>query len=94
MQGERHVPLPFNGQRDQCERSSFISPFAYLGSIQIERVAARLGRDVEWKPVLIGVTIVVSFPIVHQMELSNGHDNVDTLRGGDSPITEVHSPPP
>ena len=35
-----------------------ISPFAYLGSIQIERVAARLGRNVEWKPVLIGVTIL------------------------------------
>ena len=35
-----------------------ISPFAYLGSIQIERMAARLGRSVEWKPVLIGVTIL------------------------------------
>ena len=35
-----------------------ISPFAYLGSIQIERLAARLGRSVEWKPVLIGVTIL------------------------------------
>src|SRR6185503_4957871 len=35
-----------------------ISPFAYLGSIQIERVAARLGRSVEWKPVLIGITIL------------------------------------
>jgi 2-hydroxychromene-2-carboxylate isomerase len=35
-----------------------ISPFAYLGSIQIERAAARLGRNVEWKPVLIGVTIL------------------------------------
>ena len=35
-----------------------ISPFAYLGSIQIERLAARLGRSVEWKPVLIGITIL------------------------------------
>lgn len=35
-----------------------ISPFAYLGSIQIERLAERLGRSVEWKPVLIGVTIL------------------------------------
>ena len=35
-----------------------ISPFAYLGSIQIERLAARLNRQVEWKPVLIGVTIL------------------------------------
>jgi 2-hydroxychromene-2-carboxylate isomerase len=35
-----------------------ISPFAYLGSIQIERSAARLRRRVEWKPVLIGITIL------------------------------------
>src|SRR5690242_13895891 len=35
-----------------------ISPFAYLGSIQIERLAARLNRPVEWKPVLIGITIL------------------------------------
>jgi 2-hydroxychromene-2-carboxylate isomerase len=35
-----------------------LSPFAYLGSIQIERLAARLNRQVEWKPVLIGVTIL------------------------------------
>jgi 2-hydroxychromene-2-carboxylate isomerase len=35
-----------------------ISPFGYLGSVQIERLATRLGRQVEWKPVLIGVTIL------------------------------------
>lgn len=35
-----------------------ISPFAYLGSIEIERVARKLGREVEWKPVLIGITIL------------------------------------
>lgn len=36
----------------------FISPYAYLGSTQIEAVAARHGRAVDWKPVLIGVTIM------------------------------------
>jgi 2-hydroxychromene-2-carboxylate isomerase len=35
-----------------------VSPFAYLGSVEIERVAARLGRKVEWRPVLIGITIL------------------------------------
>jgi 2-hydroxychromene-2-carboxylate isomerase len=35
-----------------------ISPFGYLGSVQIERLAARFERQVEWKPVLIGVTIL------------------------------------
>ncbi len=36
----------------------FISPFAYLGSVAVERLAARLGREVEWRPVLIGITIL------------------------------------
>ena len=35
-----------------------VSPFAYLGSVEIERLAARLGREVEWRPVLIGITIL------------------------------------
>ena len=35
-----------------------VSPFAYLGSVEIERAATRLGRAVEWKPVLIGITIL------------------------------------
>jgi 2-hydroxychromene-2-carboxylate isomerase len=36
----------------------FISPYGYLGSTQIDRLAARYGREVDWKPVLIGVTIL------------------------------------
>ena len=36
----------------------FISPYAYLGSTQIDAVAARHGREVDWKPVLIGITIM------------------------------------
>lgn len=36
----------------------FISPFAYLGSVAVERLAARLGRDVAWRPVLVGITIL------------------------------------
>jgi 2-hydroxychromene-2-carboxylate isomerase len=36
----------------------FISPYAYIGSTQIEAVAARHGRTVEWRPVLIGITIM------------------------------------
>ena len=36
----------------------FISPYAYLGSTQIEAIAARHGRTVNWRPVLIGVTIL------------------------------------
>lgn len=36
----------------------FISPFAYLGSVAVERLATRIGREVEWRPVLIGITIL------------------------------------
>jgi 2-hydroxychromene-2-carboxylate isomerase len=36
----------------------FISPYAYIGSTQIEAIAARHGRAVEWRPVLIGITIM------------------------------------
>ena len=36
----------------------FISPYAYIGSTQIEALAARHGRTVNWRPVLIGVTVM------------------------------------
>ena len=36
----------------------FISPFGYLGSIAIERVAAKHGRAVDWRPILLGVTVL------------------------------------
>jgi len=35
-----------------------LSPFAFIGSVEIERVAARHGRRVDWRPVLIGVTVL------------------------------------
>lgn len=36
----------------------FISPYAYIGSTQIEAVAARHGRTVNWRPVLLGITVM------------------------------------
>lgn len=35
-----------------------ISPFGYLGSVLIERLAAKHGREVDWRPVLIGITVL------------------------------------
>ncbi len=35
-----------------------VSPFGFVGSIEIERLAARHGREVDWRPFLIGVTIM------------------------------------
>ena len=34
------------------------SPFGYLASTQIEKLAARHGRTVDWRPVLIGITVL------------------------------------
>lgn len=34
------------------------SPFAYLASTQIEKIAARHGRGVDWRPVLVGITVM------------------------------------
>lgn len=36
----------------------FISPYGYLGSTQIEAIAMRHGRSVDWRPVLIGITVM------------------------------------
>lgn len=35
-----------------------ISPYGYLASKQIELLAARNGRDVDWRPVLLGITVM------------------------------------
>lgn len=36
----------------------FISPYGYLGSLGIEPIAARHGRAVDWRPILLGVTVL------------------------------------
>lgn len=44
----------------------FLSPFGYLGSIQIEKLAAEHGREVRWRPTLLGVMVmnVMGLPAV------------------------------
>jgi 2-hydroxychromene-2-carboxylate isomerase len=44
--------------RDIAFYFDFISPYAYIASTQIDALAARHGRSVTWRPVLIGVTIM------------------------------------
>lgn len=36
----------------------FISPFGYFASLEIDELAARHGREVEWRPMLLGVTVL------------------------------------
>jgi len=49
----------------------FSSPFAYLGSTQIEKVAERAGATMTWKPMFLGgVFKAVGTPMVPFFELS------------------------
>lgn len=34
------------------------SPFGYLASTQVEKIVARHGRTVDWRPVLLGITVL------------------------------------
>ena len=36
----------------------FISPFGYFASLRIENLAAQHGRGVEWRPMLLGVSVM------------------------------------
>lgn len=36
----------------------FISPYGYLASLRIDELAARHGREVQWHPLLVGVTVL------------------------------------
>lgn len=36
----------------------FISPFGYFASLEIDELAARHGREVDWRPMLLGVTVL------------------------------------
>lgn len=36
----------------------FISPYAYFASLRIEELAARHGRGVDWRPMLLGVAVL------------------------------------
>ena len=36
----------------------FISPYGYFASLRIEEIAARHGREVEWHPMLLGVSVL------------------------------------
>lgn len=36
----------------------FLSPYAYIGSVSIERLAKELNFEVVWRPLLLGITVV------------------------------------
>lgn len=53
----------------------FISPFGYLASLRIDDLAARHGRTVEWRPLLLGVTVlkVMGLPPVLKTPLKGAY---------------------
>lgn len=58
----------------------FISPFGFFGSHLIEPVAAKHGRRLDWRPMLLGISVmkVMGLPPVPQTPLKgpySGHDS-------------------
>ncbi len=60
----------------------FLSPFGYIGSIGIEEIGARQGREVDWRPVLLGVTVmkVMGLPPVPETPLKGAYSKRDAPR--------------
>jgi 2-hydroxychromene-2-carboxylate isomerase len=58
------------------------SPYAYLASTQIDDLAARHGRQVDWRPLLLGVTIVqvMGLKPVPQTPLKGAYSRQDKHR--------------
>lgn len=58
------------------------SPYGYLGSTQIEALAARHGRAVRWRPVLLGVTVIkiMGLKAIPQTPLKGDYGRIDAPR--------------
>ena len=70
------MPLPIAFYFD------FMSPYGYFGSTQIEAMAAKHGRTVDWKPLLIGVTVlqVMGLKPLMQTPLKSDYIRHDKVR--------------
>ncbi len=60
----------------------FISPYGYLGSTQIEKLAAAHGREVDWRPFLLGITVmkVMGLKPLMQTPLKSDYVRIDKPR--------------
>ena len=60
----------------------FISPYGYLGSVGVEQLAHRLGCGVEWRPVLLGITVlkVMGLKALPDTPLKGSYVHHDTKR--------------
>jgi 2-hydroxychromene-2-carboxylate isomerase len=60
----------------------FISPYGYLASRQVEALAARHGRTVDWRPMLLGVAVlkVMGLKALLDTPLKGDYARRDVLR--------------
>ncbi|HUJ00268.1 MAG TPA: 2-hydroxychromene-2-carboxylate isomerase [Usitatibacter sp.] len=60
----------------------FVSPYGYLGSTQVEGLAAAYRRTVEWRPFLLGVTVMKVMGLKPLMEtpLKSDYVRLDKAR--------------
>lgn len=60
----------------------FLSPYGYLGSIQIEKLAAEHGREVRWRPTLLGIMVmnVMGLPAVPATPLKGPYSGMESAR--------------
>jgi 2-hydroxychromene-2-carboxylate isomerase len=59
----------------------FSSPYGYLASTKIEALAAKYGREVVWKPILLGATFkVTGLPPLPTVPLKGDYSRHDFLR--------------
>lgn len=60
----------------------FISPYGYLAATQIERIADAYGRDLDWRPFLVGVTVmkVMGMKPLMQTPLKSDYLRIDKPR--------------
>src|SRR4051812_47873368 len=71
---ERPAPIEFY--------FDLISPYGYFASTKIEALAKKHGREVDWKPVLLGITVmkVMGLPPLMQTPLKGDYIRHDKPR--------------
>jgi 2-hydroxychromene-2-carboxylate isomerase len=72
--GESKTPLQFY--------FDFISPFGYFASLRIDEMARRYGREVEWRSMLLGVSVlkVMGLPPIVELPLKGPYVINDARR--------------
>jgi 2-hydroxychromene-2-carboxylate isomerase len=62
--------------------TDLLSPFGFLGAVGLQPIAARFGREIDWRPFLLGVTVmqVMGLPPVPETPLKGAYSLHDQPR--------------